>query len=68
MKEIRCGRCHALLAKADKVGKLEIKCRRCRSFNIVEAIENEPLNGLPQEEQEGKDKDNGYTATRCFCS
>ncbi|MFN4177365.1 Com family DNA-binding transcriptional regulator [Phenylobacterium sp.] len=35
MKEIRCGRCRALLLKAAQGSELEIKCRRCGAFNAV---------------------------------
>ncbi|WP_373418079.1 Com family DNA-binding transcriptional regulator [Erythrobacter sp. LQ02-29] len=39
MKEsIRCASCGALLFKAERnalVGRVEVKCRRCRHFNIL---------------------------------
>gem|GEM_PF-2814889 len=36
MKEVRCGKCRALLFKAGSgaiTGTIEIKCRRCGSIN-----------------------------------
>ncbi|WP_273152872.1 Com family DNA-binding transcriptional regulator [Methylophaga thiooxydans] len=44
MKEVRCGGCSRLLAKAEYV-QIEIKCPRCKTLNNLKAIE--PLNPAP---------------------
>ncbi|MFN3748215.1 MAG: Com family DNA-binding transcriptional regulator [Sphingorhabdus sp.] len=47
MKEsYRCSRCRALLFKADQdaiAAELEIKCRRCRSINILRPMRPAPI-------------------------
>lgn len=37
MKEIRCGRCRRLLARAKHFNELEVKCPRCNTLNHVRA-------------------------------
>lgn len=44
MKEVRCGGCSRLLAKAEYV-QIEIKCPRCKTLNNLKATE--PLNQAP---------------------
>ncbi|MBX8799216.1 Com family DNA-binding transcriptional regulator [Ochrobactrum sp. MR28] len=42
MKEIRCGKCHALLFRAKHgavANDIEIKCRRCGTLNHLRPIE-----------------------------
>jgi len=34
MQEYRCQFCHRLLAKIEEVGKIEIKCPKCKSLNL----------------------------------
>ncbi|WP_395173944.1 Com family DNA-binding transcriptional regulator [Roseibium alexandrii] len=58
MKEIRCGSCRKLLAKADKnavTGKLEIKCPRCGTLNSLRPLEPIPERpGYPVHERRNK--------------
>ena len=36
MKEIRCKKCNALLMKGEiEKGKIEIRCRNCKTDNII---------------------------------
>lgn len=40
-EEFRCGSCRALLLKAERdalAGDIEIKCRRCRTLNILRPL------------------------------
>ncbi|HBO4355103.1 TPA: Com family DNA-binding transcriptional regulator [Pseudomonas aeruginosa] len=37
VKDIRCGGCHRLLARAGQFDALEIKCPRCRTLNHLKA-------------------------------
>lgn len=37
VKEIRCGTCQRLLAKAGHFDQLQIKCPRCRAINHLKA-------------------------------
>lgn len=35
MKDLRCNKCHRLLGRYQECEKLEIKCPRCGTINIV---------------------------------
>ncbi|WP_076424517.1 Com family DNA-binding transcriptional regulator [Aquipseudomonas alcaligenes] len=37
MKDIRCGGCDRLLARASRFDSLQIKCPRCRTLNHLKA-------------------------------
>nr|WP_236200235.1 Com family DNA-binding transcriptional regulator [Pseudomonas pseudonitroreducens] len=37
MKEIRCGGCNRLLARAGLFDQIQIKCPRCRTLNHLKA-------------------------------
>jgi phage FluMu protein Com len=41
METIRCGSCHRKLAEASYV-RLEIKCPRCGTLNVLRAISSPP--------------------------
>lgn len=46
MEEVRCGSCDALLFRIDSFaikGRLEIKCRRCRTLNQIRPSEPQDL-------------------------
>jgi len=34
MIEFRCSQCNRLLAKVEGLGKVEIKCPRCKAMNV----------------------------------
>ncbi|MHA7882744.1 Com family DNA-binding transcriptional regulator [Nitratireductor sp. OM-1] len=43
MKDVRCGRCRALLFRANNDrSEIEIKCRRCGTINHLRPAEPEP--------------------------
>jgi phage FluMu protein Com len=39
MKDFRCQQCNRLLARVEGVGKVEIKCPRCKSMNMYSSEE-----------------------------
>lgn len=41
MKEIRCEKCNKLLLaiSEDLKGKIEVKCTRCKSIEVIEKVE-----------------------------
>ncbi|NIF27004.1 Com family DNA-binding transcriptional regulator [Pantoea sp. Tr-811] len=39
LRDIRCGKCNRLLARAAGVNQLQIKCSRCRTMNQVTATD-----------------------------
>lgn len=57
MKDIRCGGCGRLLARA-KFIQIEIKCPRCKTLNNMKAIE--PLTKAPPS-AEDKEVSHGQT-------
>ncbi|GEO82849.1 Com family DNA-binding transcriptional regulator [Pararhodospirillum oryzae] len=42
MESIRCGQCGRLLAKAEGVSALEIKCPRCGAYHVLRAASPTP--------------------------
>ncbi|WP_449433417.1 Com family DNA-binding transcriptional regulator [Pseudomonas putida] len=42
LRDIRCGNCKRLLARAGGVAQLQIKCSRCGTLNHVRALSPEP--------------------------
>ncbi|AVD91110.1 Com family DNA-binding transcriptional regulator [Pseudomonas sp. SWI36] len=41
LRDIRCGKCNRLLARAVGVTQLQIKCSRCGTLNQVTAADRE---------------------------
>jgi phage FluMu protein Com len=39
MKDFRCQNCNRLLARVDGMGKVEIKCPRCKSMSMYSSEE-----------------------------
>jgi len=39
MKDFRCQQCNRLLARVEGVGKVEIKCPRCKSMSLYSSEE-----------------------------
>lgn len=48
LKDVRCGKCNRLLARAAGVTQLQIKCSRCGALNHVRALSSElsPLSDM----------------------
>ncbi|NIF28357.1 Com family DNA-binding transcriptional regulator [Pantoea sp. Tr-811] len=42
LRDIRCGKCNRLLARAAGVTQLQIKCSRCGTLNHVKTLSLEP--------------------------
>ncbi|MFJ2526222.1 MAG: Com family DNA-binding transcriptional regulator [Pseudomonas capeferrum] len=42
LRDIRCGKCNRLLARAGGVTQLQIKCSRCGALNHVKTSSLEP--------------------------
>ncbi|WP_251962403.1 Com family DNA-binding transcriptional regulator [Pseudomonas sp. Marseille-Q5299] len=42
LRDIRCGKCNRLLARAGGVTQLQIKCSRCGTLNHVKTSSLEP--------------------------
>lgn len=48
LKDIRCGNCKRLLARAEGITQLQIKCSRCGTLNHVKtlSLELSPMSDL----------------------
>ena len=61
MEQIRCGCCGAMLFKASALsGKIEIKCRKCRTLNVLRPISEAPTQSayerpIPKDDQNGRE-------------
>ncbi|HCK7249563.1 TPA: Com family DNA-binding transcriptional regulator [Pseudomonas aeruginosa] len=50
VKDVRCGGCHRLLARAGRYDELQIKCPRCGAINHLraESLLNAPPSACPE--------------------
>lgn len=66
VEEVRCGKCHRLLAKAS-YSRLQIKCPRCGAINDLRAVEpptRAPLSAGAKEASNGAKTSKGIREER----